>query len=203
MTVTPNTESVVNPPQTPPSLVRRWLVPLLKFSFAAGLIYYVLSHNLIDFKRLQKLLETPRMLFLAMAVVSTQMFIGAQRLRLLLKTQGVQLGYFTMLRLTYIGAGFDVFLFTSVGGDAVKAVYLARLVPTGRRMEAVSVLLMDRLMGLIGMLSVTLIMALWQLEVLWSDADIRPYILAMIGVSLFFLLGLAGLLPENIHAWFS
>ena len=41
--------------------------------------------------------------------------------------------YWNALRLTYLGAFFDTFMVTSVGGDAVKAVYIAREAPPGGR----------------------------------------------------------------------
>ena len=167
---------------------------------AAGLLAYVLAKGKINFSQVGNYL-TSLYLPLGILLMTGQILIGAQRLRMLLAPQGVIRGYLDMVRLTYLGAFFDVFMVTAVGGDAVKAVYLARGIPSGRRTEAVSTLLLDRLMGLLGLLSLTLLIALWKLDLLWADPKIRPYFLVLIGVVLCMLLGIAMLFSRGVHQW--
>ena len=174
---------------------RGWL--LLKLSIGAALIYYVLHTDRFHFDQLKNI--PPGIFALALASFSVQMFIGTQRLRMLLAPQGIRLNYITVLRLNYLGAFFDVFMLTAVGGDAVKALYLARMTPSGRRTAAVSVLVLDRLMGLLGLLLLTLLVSLWQMDVLWSDALIRPYMLALAGVSGCLLAGTGLLLSKTFY----
>jgi hypothetical protein len=182
-----------------PSLLRRSLMPALKILLAVALLYYVLSRRMIDFDRLAQLFAEPRMLLLAIAALTFQICVGAQRLRMLLAAQGTRLSFVTMLRLTYLGAFFDIFLVTSVGGDAVKAVYLAQEAPVGRRTEAVSTLVLDRLMGLLGLLTLTFVIALWHLDVMWDDTRIRYYFIILIAVSLGLLCGTAMLFSRRVY----
>ena len=156
----------------------------------------VVSHD--DLTKLAAMLTSPSVLLLAIAAFSVQLLIGAQRLRLLLSPQGVRIGYRTALRLTYLGAFFDTFMITSVGGDAVKAVYLARETPREQRVEAVSVLILDRLMGLIGLLTLALTVSCFEFRTL--SEKLEPWMIKlMIVVPCLLLTGTAMLLSETVY----
>jgi glycosyltransferase 2 family protein len=158
------------------------IILLIKVGLAAGLLYWVLSTRLNESAQndLREIFVNSRVnLILALTAFSIQLFIGAQRLRLLQEPHGLRIGYFHALRLTYLGAFFDTFMVTSVGGDAVKAIYIAREAPPGRKVEAVSVLVLDRLLGLLGLLSLMIFMILLHVRELWADDDTRkilPYL---------------------------
>jgi uncharacterized protein (TIRG00374 family) len=68
------------------------------------------------------------------------------RWRLLLRVQGIELGFLESLRLTFIGWFFNNWMPGSTGGDFVKAYYVAHL--THRKPEAVTVVFLDRFVGL-------------------------------------------------------
>jgi uncharacterized membrane protein YbhN (UPF0104 family) len=180
---------------SPSPLWRRWLSTIFKMLLAFGLLYYVLHKKMINFQELKRLFSSDGlgMLFLALATITLQLFICAQRLRLLLAAQNIRISYRNMLRLTYLGAFFDAFLVTSVGGDAVKAVYLARETQHGHRTMTVSTLLLDRLMGLLGLLSLTVFAALWNFRVMWEQSYFFPhdFFLALIMVTGAFFAGTA------------
>ncbi|KPK48409.1 MAG: hypothetical protein AMK72_07030 [Planctomycetes bacterium SM23_25] len=82
----------------------------------------------------------------ALAVMTFQSPIAAVRWRLLLGVQGIHLTFLESLRLTYIGWFFNNWLPGGAGGDFVKAYYLAR--KTHRKTEAVTVVVLDRVIGL-------------------------------------------------------
>ena len=172
---------------------------------AFGLLYYVLHKKMINFQELKRLFSSDGlgMLFLALATITLQLFICAQRLRLLLAAQNIRISYRNMLRLTYLGAFFDAFLVTSVGGDAVKAVYLARETQHGHRTMTVSTLLLDRLMGLLGLLSLTVFAALWNFRVMWEQSYFFPhdFFLALILVTGAFFAGTALLSSRRLYKW--
>lgn len=162
-------------------------MPALKILVACGFAAYAVYTDKFHFAELRKYL-TPRIIGVAIFAFSIQIFIGAYRLKLLLAPQKTYLSYFTSLRLTYLGAFFDVFMVTSVGGDAIKALYLAPLAPKGQKTAAVSCLLLDRLVGLLGLLTLTLIVSFTQLG-LWRDPQIKPYMYGLSVVSTSLLLG--------------
>ena len=194
------------PPVEPPSLLRRTLGPAIKFGLAAALLYYVLNTKMNDDAKLELkriFVDSPSVLAWAIAAYSVQIFIGAYRMRMLLEPQGVQIGYFQSLRLTYLGAFFDTFMITSVGGDAVKAIYLARECPAGKRLEGVSILLLDRLMGLLGLLTLMVGMTVIYLPQLSADPVIQPQLKWLFIVPLMLLIGTGMLLSSRMYGIFS
>lgn len=188
----------------------RWFGFALKVLVCGGLLYYVLATKLNEKptegmkspkEELEALfLHSPYLLCVAIAAYAVQIMIGAQRLRFLLAAQGARLPYLTMLRLCYLGAFFDPIGFTSVGGDAVKAVYLARATPRGQRVETVSVLVLDRLMGLLGLLTLTLLVALWHLGALSANPEVQPYLKWLFMAAGFLYVGTGLLLSKKFYS---
>ena len=199
------TSAISASPPLEPSAFRRWIIPALKVGLAAGLLYYILATRINDETKLELrrvFFESPASLAAAIGAFTAQLFLVAQRMRILLAAQDVFLNYWTSLRLTYIGAFFDPFMVTSVGGDAVKAVYLARVTPVGRRLEAISVLLLDRLMGLIGLMTLMLLMTTLYIGPLKADPDVRPYLKWLFGVPTLLLIGTWMLLSQRMYRIF-
>ena len=85
----------------------------------------------------------------ALGVMTLQSPIGAARWRLLLGVQGIHITFLESLRLTYIGWFFNNWMPGSTGGDLVKAWYIARR--THRKAEAVTVVFLDRLIGMVSL----------------------------------------------------
>ena len=85
----------------------------------------------------------------AVAVMMLQSPVGAVRWQMLLGVQGIRITFLESLRLTYIGWFFNNWLPGGTGGDLVKAYYIAT--QTHRKAEAVTVVFLDRLIGLVAM----------------------------------------------------
>ena len=85
----------------------------------------------------------------ALAAMCLQSPIGAVRWQLLLAVQGIRITFWESLRLTYIGWFFNNWMPGSTGGDFVKAYYIAR--QTNQKTEAVTVVFLDRFIGLVAM----------------------------------------------------
>jgi glycosyltransferase 2 family protein len=77
------------------------------------------------------------------------LLVAALRWRALLRVQGVSIGVAESFRLGFLGELFNTLIPGMVGGDAVKAYYVAR--GTQRRAEVVVTVLVDRLMGVCGL----------------------------------------------------
>jgi uncharacterized membrane protein YbhN (UPF0104 family) len=73
--------------------------------------------------------------------------LGIVRWQWFLRLQGLPISWRENARLSLIGAFFNLILLGTVGGDAVKILYLARRYPD-KRSEAVVSILMDHLCGL-------------------------------------------------------
>jgi uncharacterized protein (TIRG00374 family) len=85
----------------------------------------------------------------ALAAMCLQSPIGAVRWQLLLAVQGIRITFWESLRLTYIGWFFNNWMPGSTGGDFIKAYYIARR--THQKTEAVTVVFLDRFIGLVAM----------------------------------------------------
>src|SRR6185295_12773656 len=181
----------------------KWIKIIIKLGIAVGLVFYVVKYKVLHDDKglgeLQGLFTSPTVLIIAILTFSVQMVLGAQRLRVLLNPQGFHLSYWTALRLTYLGAFFDTFMITSVGGDAVKAIYLAREVQKGQRLEAVSVLVLDRLMGLLGLLALAVLLGVFQLKQLNANQDTAWMIKYLVIVPGALLVGMLMLLSNRVY----
>lgn len=85
----------------------------------------------------------------ALGIMMLQSPIGAVRWRLLLGVQGIHITFLESLRLTYIGWFFNNWMPGGMGGDLVKAWYIARR--THQKAEAVTVVFLDRLIGMVSL----------------------------------------------------
>lgn len=89
-----------------------------------------------------------RYLVFGAALVNIAAFITFIRWYALVRMLGVQFRLADSLRLSYVGTFFNLVIPGAVGGDLVKAAYLARMnLP---RTQAITTLLVDRIVGLIG-----------------------------------------------------
>lgn len=119
----------------------------------------------------------------------TQVGITAWRWRLLLGAQEIPLSYRRTWGLTMIGMLFNVAIPGAVGGDLIKGYYITRAA-AGRKSHAATSILMDRVVGLIGLLFLAAAMVAANLkETMRSPATRSLGMLALGG----FFGGLAGL----------
>lgn len=136
---------------------RAWAIGLLKYGIGFGLLVYILRANW-DPKGTNPgisglLQQTPNVLAfvsltaLAAACVSVQFY----RWYVLVRALDLPFTIGAAFRLGLVGAFYNAFLPGSVGGDLVKAFYIARGTP-GRRASAVATVLADRFVGLFGLI---------------------------------------------------
>jgi uncharacterized membrane protein YbhN (UPF0104 family) len=87
----------------------------------------------------------------ALALVLVAVTITILRWQLLARTLGLEFSTKEALRVGFLGYAVNLLPAGLVGGDAVKAVFLARLHPT-RKTEAVATVFVDRAIGLVALL---------------------------------------------------
>src|SRR6266700_3298428 len=125
--------------------------PFLKVLFGAGIVAWMASSGKLNLTQVARSLgEWPLMLGI-LALSYSQVCVSAWRWQLLLEAQEIWLPYRRACGLTMIGMLFNVVIPGSVGGDLVKGYYITRAA-TGRKSHAATTLLMDRAVGLIGLL---------------------------------------------------
>jgi hypothetical protein len=122
-------------------------------------------------KGLQSLVVTAnrRWGLLAIAVFGPVTFLVAWRIQLLLAAQQIFLRYGEALLLTFAGNFFNFALPGTTGGDLYKAYHVARR--TRRRTEGVTIILLDRAIGL----ATFLVLAVITILAFWRSSMIGPF----------------------------
>lgn len=161
---------------------------LLKFAVAGGLIYWLVQSGLLDLSKL-KLLMHPLGIALAILIAGLNLLVNHGRWVSLLRAQGLKRGFWSTTPLTLIGVFFNFAIPGAVGGDVVKAYYVTQDHPT-QRMNAVTTVFMDRVIGLYSMMFLAICALLVDLQVIFSSSLLKTTAVTLIGVFLFASLGL-------------
>lgn len=119
----------------------------LKTSIGLALIFWVLRGKMVDFSLLGHLVLNPFNLLVAFAFLGTSALLCTARWLILVKGQGLMLSFKDLFSLNMIGNFFNTFMPGSVGGDVIKAWYIAGKEPRNRT-KAVFTVLLDRVIGL-------------------------------------------------------
>lgn len=128
----------------------RWssrIKTLLKTLLGFVLVFYVFQSKMIDFTSLKELLSTPTHLIVAFLFLSFSLLCCSFRWFLIVRVQNLSQSFNSILSLSMIGNFFNTFMPGSVGGDLIKAWYIAGREPE-KRTRAVFSVLIDRILGL-------------------------------------------------------
>lgn len=160
----------------------------------AGILALVLTQDLDQMVRL--LGEMDWWAFLgALSLLLLGSFVRAYRWGSLVWALGIQASWLRLTGLFFIGAFYNLFLPTGVGGDAVKMYELSR--GDGDTASAISSVLLDRFLGLFVLLAMAL------LVLVGSSQLVRPDVRVLIVVVFFACLTGVALLRQRtwIEAW--
>lgn len=160
---------------------------LLKILLGAGIFAWMASSGKLNLGQVARALaEWPLMLAIA-GLGYFQIAITTWRWKLLLEAQEIRLRFRAAWGLVMIGMLFNVVIPGAVGGDLIKGYYITRAT-AGRKSHAATSILMDRVVGLIGLLFLGAVMVVVGLkETLRSPATRSLGMLSVLG----FLGGLA------------
>lgn len=126
---------------------------VLKFLFAFALIYWLISSGKLDLSLVKKSFEVGPQWLIALLLIFVQICLGAYRYKLLLQTKSQKnLSFYEIFRLNYIGLFFSMMLPGAVTGDLIKLVYVKKLDPSFSKTFLVTITLLDRILGLTGLL---------------------------------------------------
>jgi len=146
--------------------------PVLKVLFAAAILTWMVSSGKLNLARVARSLSQWPLMLAIVALAYSQVGISAWRWNLLLRAQDIQLPYRRAWGLTMIGMLFNVVIPGAVGGDLVKGYYITRAA-SGRKSDAATTLLMDRVVGLIGLLFLGAVMVTANLQETLRSAATR------------------------------
>lgn len=145
--------------------IKTKITTALKVLFAVTIITWLVKTDRLDFKALSALLR-PEVFIILAVLTGLNLFLATERWRLILKTQNLPHSRLETWRLSIIGVFFNFVVPGGVGGDVIKAFYVAKGNPTAKT-KAVVTVAMDRLLGLYTML----VMAIAVMILHWSEVQ--------------------------------
>jgi uncharacterized protein (TIRG00374 family) len=175
---------VIEPvPSSPPTRAgKHILIWAIKIGVSGGLLYLLLSR--VDVGHLWHVARTASLGWLATAITLYFMMVlvSAWRWGLLLKVQQVSASFGTLLNSFLVATFFNNFLPSNIGGDVVRIRDTARVARS--RTLATTVVLLDRGLGLLGLVFVSALGA--------SLASARSEAVGPIGPGILWLVFIAG-----------
>ena len=126
-------------------------------------------------------------LLASLVFMGATILIGVVRWRIVLDVQGLRLSFGRAAGISLVAHFFNSFLLGSTGGDLLKA-YFAAGETSQRKAEAVTTVVVDRLLGLFAMLLFCSVMALLNWNVVMSQQRFMAVMLVVLGM--LFLSGL-------------
>lgn len=194
------------PPAPTPPRGRSIGFAILRLAVGLALLAVLATTGALDWGALSGLLHrwyfTVGTVLLALSGIT----LTAWRLCVLLRPRGFRMGIGDSMRLTLIGVFFNAAMPGASGGDLVRIYYAAKG-NEGRRAEIVTVLLLDRFVGLVALLMYPVVLAPLYLSLLANNPSLRLVVLTAAGAVaglavatwLFFLRGRGGVLPRFLQ----
>jgi glycosyltransferase 2 family protein len=188
--------------------MKKTLLTFLQITVTLGLLWYVFRDPVKRAEMLATLRGADvRWLLAGVLIYGVVEFLSGLRWVLLLRVQGVGLGVGRTFALVLIGMFFNFFLPSGAGGDVVKIYYLLKETH-GQRAAALLSVLVDRILGLMGLILLAGIIVAWRWDWLLSTPTTAQgvwttlFILssAVFGIAFSFVVsgfGLVHLLPER------
>jgi len=179
--------------------MKRTLLTLLQILITLFLLWWIF-HDPLKRQQMREALHTANYLWLVPGVLATGLafLLQTQRWRILLRTQNINLGWWRTVRVYLIGAFFNLFLFGATGGDIIKIYYAMR--ETTSKSAAFLSVLVDRMMGLIGLVAMAALLCSFRLDLLLSTHDSR-LVMGSLALIMGAALGLvvAGFVVDRFH----
>lgn len=170
-----------------PSSRRNVLLFAAKACGAALLIGWLVRSGNLDLRALRVLFDRPSLLAMDLGLFALGATVATLRFRVLLGIADVAVPFFTVLRLQMTAFFFNTVIPGSVGGDLVKALYVARDAPKEKRTTILLIAFVERLLGLVALVLMGTLVTLARPGI-WADPLLRPLatvVAALGGATLF------------------
>ena len=149
----------------------------------------------LDVGALRLYVDRPALLIADLALFASGIVIASIRFRVLLRIANVDAPLSLLLRLQLTAAFFNVVIPGNIGGDVVKALYVARDQPAEKRTTILLLAFVERLLGVSALVLTGTLVAITRAPMLMNDPLLRPLAVAVsiVGLGTFFggLLALA------------
>lgn len=159
--------------------IKSTLVFGAKALVAIALISWLVRSGALDFGALGMLFTRPWLLALDLSVFALGAVLSTLRWRALLGLADVRAPFLRLLQLQLTALFFNVVIPGNVGGDVVKALYVARGEPASKRTTILMIVFVERLVGMAGLVIVASVVTLLRGPALWADPQLRQLALAV------------------------
>ena len=146
---------------------------------AATLIGWLIRSGVLKMGALSIFLERPILLVADIALFAFAVMTGTLRWRALLVLAGAKVPLGRALQLQLTALFFNVVIPGNVGGDVVKALYVAREEEPSKRTAILLVVFVERLVGLGGLVLVASIVGILRGPLLWQTPQLRQLAMAV------------------------
>lgn len=154
---------------------------MLKLAVAGALVGYLVFSGQLDFRALEVLVQKPYLLAFDLGLYFLGACIGAFRFQTLLRIAGVRFPLGKLFNLQLTAMFFNVVIPGNIGGDVVKALYVARDEAPEKRTTILLLAFVERLLGLASLILVGAFISLVQPSV-WSHPLLRPMATIVVGL---------------------
>jgi len=183
--------------------MKKKLVSLLQMALGLGIILFILL-RMQGRGDLGKLLDAIRdaagnwqYLAVGALIFGCCINLCVTRWYVILRAQGLVLPFRRLLTLYFVGHFFNAFMFGATGGDVVKAYYVATETKH-KRTEVVSTVFIDRALGLLSLVLLTVVMMLCRLPFFLSQPQMRVAIVFNVLLLSASVVGLAVVFRQNL-----
>lgn len=165
---------VTTPSKARSSNARNWMLFGIKIGVAALLIGWLIRSGSLDMGALRILVQKPWLLAMNLGVFVAAALCATLRWRALLTLANVRQPFLRLLSLQLTATFFNVVIPGNVGGDVVKALYVARDADPRSRTTILLIVFIERLLGLGGLVTTAFLVTLLRGPTLWNDPLLRP-----------------------------
>jgi uncharacterized protein (TIRG00374 family) len=170
------------------SAVRSRLVFVAKAALAIVLVGWLVRSGHLEMSALGILIERPGLLGMDLGLFAGGAVIATLRFSVLLGLAGVRVPFSTLFRLQMTALFFNVVIPGNIGGDVVKALYIARDAPKEKRTTILLVTFVERLIGVSALVLMGSLVTVVR-PAIWSDPVLRPLATAVAALGAATLLG--------------
>lgn len=167
----------------------RRVFAVLRWGFALALLVYLTRSGAIEWEALLGFADHWPVALVGCGFVFVAVWLTAVRLSVLFHARGLRLTLAGSFRLFMIGVFFNTYLPGGTGGDLIR-IYYGTIGNEGRRTEVVTVMLLDRIIGMFSLLILPMLLLPVALPLVRAEPALRA------------LLGAAGALAAGIVAGF-
>ncbi|MCA9588835.1 MAG: flippase-like domain-containing protein [Myxococcales bacterium] len=156
------------------------LILLAKVLVATALLTWLLRGGNLDLGALVVVARTPWLLATNFAMWAfVAVVLGGLRWRVLLTLAGAHPKLSRVFSLQLVALFFNVVIPGNVGGDVLKALYVARNEDADKRAPILVVVFVERMLGLSGLVALALFVTAVRFPTLWSTPSLRPLVMSV------------------------